>query len=223
MGVSDAPLPVELISFVSEVNGNKITLNWMTATEVNSYGFNVERSDTPLHFPSREGKEQSDRGVWETIGFVEGSGNSNSTKLYSFVDKDITSGSYSYRLKQIDIDGSYSYSNIVEVTCNMQPSTFELYQNYPNPFNPTTTIKYSIPALTPSLSPRERVSEGQVRVTLKVYDILGNEVATLVNEIKEPGVYEVEFDASQLPSGVYFYRLQNGSGINITRKLLLMK
>ena len=127
-------------------------------------------------------------------------------------------------MKQIDIDGSYSYSNIVEVTCNMQPTTFELYQNYPNPFNPTTTIKYSIPV---EGSPLQGGARGGSKVTLKVYDILGNEVATLVNEPKSasggPGIYEVEFNASQLPSGVYFCRLQNGSGINITRKLLLMK
>jgi len=138
----------------------------------------------------------------------------------SFIDKDIESGSYSYRLKQIDIDGSYSYSNIVEVACNLQPITFELYQNYPNPFNPTTTIKYSIPA---EVNPLPGGARGGLNVTLKIFDILGNEIATLINEQQRPGNYEVEFDGSKLSSGVYFYRLQTDGGINLTKKFVLLK
>ena len=116
--------------------------------------------------------------------------------------------------------GCYEFANVNPVTSDEKhPSDFQLYQNYPNPFNPTTKIKFS---LTPSLSLRERVSEGQERVTLKVYDILGNEIAILVNEEKQPGEYEVEFDASKLPSGIYFYRFQAGSFAQ-TKSMMLIK
>jgi hypothetical protein len=128
------------------------------------------------------------------------------------VDKNLSIGKYQYRLKQIDFDGSFEYSNIIEAEIN-SPEEFSLSQNYPNPFNPTTTIQYSIPSN----------GKGETsNVTLKVFDVLGNEAATLVNEEKQPGVYEVEFDASQLSSGIYFYKLQT-ENYSSTKKMILLK
>ncbi len=186
--------PVELSSFTAVAKGNVVELQWNTATEVNNYGFEVERVN-------------SENKVWETIGFVEGAGNSNSPKEYSYTDNVNTGGKYTYRLKQIDLDGSFKYSNAIEVNVGT-PAKFELSQNYPNPFNPTTTIKYS-------------VAKEQV-VTLKIYDMLGREVATLVNAKKVPGNYKVNFDASKLTSGIYFYRLQSGNFVDV-KKMTLMK
>ncbi|MFH1195793.1 MAG: T9SS type A sorting domain-containing protein [bacterium] len=208
----DAALPVELTTFTVKVSGSQAILNWQTATEVNNYGFEIERS-TNLQGLA-DSKEDSNLGGFTSIGFVEGSGNSNSPKEYHFADNEVAAGKYSYRLKQIDIDGSYSYSNEISVETRRGeslPTKFELFQNYPNPFNPVTTIKYSIP-----------VVETPYMASLRVYDILGNEVETLVNEVKEPGIYEVEFDGNKLPSGVYFYELRVDNFRSI-KKLLLMK
>ncbi|MBK6914627.1 MAG: T9SS type A sorting domain-containing protein [Ignavibacteriales bacterium] len=207
---NENPLPVELTSFTASVIGNSIRLNWQTATEVNNYGFEIERN-TPLNPLSRGEVE----GMWEKIGFVNGNGNSNSPKSYSFVDNNVSAGSYSYRLKQIDNDGKFEYSKTVEVSF-IKPDAFALEQNYPNPFNPTTKIKYTIPSVTLSLS------KGDVYVTLKVYDVLGNEIATLVNEQQQPGTYEVEFNADKLSSGVYYYQIISGSFID-TKKMVLLR
>ena len=141
------------------------------------------------------------------VGFVDGHGNSNSTNNYRFVDNNPPSGKLSYRLKQIDTDGKFTYHDIVEVNTTL-PTKMKLFPNYPNPFNPTTTIRYQVPA--------------KEFVTLKVYDMLGKEAATLVNEVKEAGEYNQVFDASELPSGTYFYTLTAGS-FTETKKLLLLK
>ena len=158
---------------------------------------------------------------WEKIGFVNGNGNSNSPKNYSFNDKTVTGGKYSYRLKQIDNDGQFEYSNIIEVDINL-PLEFSLNQNYPNPFNPSTTIKYTIPSVTLSPDKNGINSVEGSRVQLKIYDVLGNEVATLVDENKPAGSYEVNFDAGNLSNGVYFYKLQAGNFVQ-TKKMLLIK
>jgi len=151
---------------------------------------------------------------WEIIGFVNGNGNSNSPKDYSFIDNMLNLNlKLSYRLKQIDKNGKFTYSDVVEVESNNIPTEFALYQNYPNPFNPTTTIKYSVPKI---------VNNQSSIINLKVYDILGNEIATLVNEQKAPGNYEVQWNASGFASGVYFCRLQSEDFISV-KKLLLMK
>lgn len=190
-GVTDA-LPVELVSFIANnINGN-IVLNWQTATEINNYGFEIERSQN---------------NSWETIGFVQGHGNCNSPIDYSYSDKPTGHGTYKYRLKQIDTDGQFVYSPIVEANIDI-PLEFGVKQNFPNPFNPITTIQYSIPI--PNM------------VSLKVFDVLGNEVANLVNEYKNFGSYEVNFDGSKLSSGTYFYRLEAGTSSE-TKKLLLLK
>ncbi|MFH1195741.1 MAG: T9SS type A sorting domain-containing protein [bacterium] len=209
--IGGALLPVELTSFTASSTNNNVQLNWQTATEVNNYGFEIERSTNLQGLPGEN--NTANLGGFSSIGFVEGHGNSNSTKEYSFVDKDVLDGSYLYRLKQIDTDGSFTYSKEITVKTRpggSLPNEFALYQNYPNPFNPTTTIKYSIPAV-----------ETPYMASLRVYDVLGNEVAVLVNETKEPGVYEVEFNASGLSSGIYFYKIVHGNYSDIRKMILL--
>ncbi|MCZ6701548.1 MAG: hypothetical protein O6940_00755, partial [Ignavibacteria bacterium] len=162
VGSSSTPFPVELVSFNANIGDGRIMLNWLTATEINNFGFEVQR------FIMAD--------IWEILGFVEGHGNSNSPKDYSFVDKNPVGGSvFYYRLKQIDIDGQFEYSDIVEV--ELVPEKYALFQNYPNPFNPTTKIRYQL--------------QKESKVKIKLYDILGAEVISLLNEKKEPGVYEV--------------------------------
>ncbi|MEW5798840.1 MAG: T9SS type A sorting domain-containing protein, partial [Bacteroidota bacterium] len=141
-------------------------------------------------------------------GFVEGNGTTNAPKEYSFTDSKLNAGKYSYRLKQIDRDGKFEYSQSVEVTIANVPKEFALEQNYPNPFNPSTMINYQLPMTN--------------HVTLKVYDAIGREVATLVNEVKEAGSYTVQFDGTKLSSGIYFARLQSGEKSQV-KKLMLMK
>ncbi len=198
LAASEMPLPVELTSFSATTIGSTVKLSWQTATEVNNYGFEVERM-------SNVKGQTSD--TWEKIGFVEGSGNSNSPKDYSFVDDKVNAGKYSYRLKQIDNDGQFEYSKTVEVDMN-GVKKYELTQNYPNPFNPTTTISYVLP------------QAGMVRLTL--YNILGQEIRTLVNEVKEAGTHTFNFDASDLNSGMYIYKIESGS-FTQTRKMTLVK
>ena len=193
---TDGSVPVELTSFSAYVNDKSIYLNWQTATEVNNYGFEIERS------------LQSAASSWQNIGFIQGSGNSNSTKQYSFIDENPSAGRLLYRLKQIDVDGSFSYSNDIEVTFDPSVSVFNLLQNYPNPFNPVTVISYQLSVISP--------------VQLKVYDVLGSEVITLVNEAKEPGLYTVEFNGSQLSSGIYFYKIQTPEFSQV-KKMILTK
>jgi hypothetical protein len=213
-GPLDVIVPVELVSFTANVSGNNVHLNWVTASEINNMGFEVERASSSTS-PRQEG--------WEKIGFVDGRGTTSETQFYSFIDNDLKPGSYSYRLKQIDFDGSFEYSNVVEVEIEL-PQQFTLFQNYPNPFNPVTKIKFTIPS-TVTLSE----VEGSL-VTLKVYDLLGREVVTLLNEYKPGGSYEVEFNAGNLSSGTYFYRLNaadpsagSGKGFSDVKKLLLLK
>lgn len=196
---SNTPLPVELSLFSAAVNANEVELIWITATEVNNYGFEIERQHQEL------GNKQLD---WQKVTFVEGHGNSNSPKYYSYTDNSIeSSGKYFYRLKQTDIDGTFEYSDVVEVSI-VSPNNFELLQNYPNPFNPTTSISYSIPE--------------NGNVTLSVYDVLGNRVALLENGNRTAGSYSTSFDASKLTSGIYFYTIRSGNFTG-TKKMLLMK
>ncbi|MGD8781282.1 MAG: T9SS type A sorting domain-containing protein [Ignavibacteria bacterium] len=201
---SENALPVELISFTASVYGENVILNWRTGTEVNNYGFEIQR--TSIHPPPYQGDAVGGRG-WETIGFINGSGNSNSPKSYSYTDIPTGGTTFKYRLKQIDFDGAYEYSDEVEVTLDAI-TEYSLEQNYPNPFNPTTTITYQIPETG--------------NVTLKIYDVLGREVTTLVNESQASGVYTVEFNASQLADGVYIYKLQAGDYVSV-KKLMLLK
>ena len=205
------PLPVELISFNASVHDGKVKLNWSTATEVNNLGYEIQRSLRMDTF-GEISKVKSPN--WEKIGFVEGHGNSTTTISYEFTDTDLNDGSYSYRLKQIDLDGLFEYSKIVEVNLDV-PIKFSLSQNYPNPFNPSTKIKYSIPKVG-------NANLRSLQTSLKVYDILGREVTTLVNENQQPGNYEVEFNASIHSSGVYLYKLTAGS-FTATKKMILLR
>jgi len=193
-------IPVELTSFNCKAEGNNILIEWSTATETNNRGFEIERFSV---------KEDGNNN-WDKIGFVQGSGTTTKVNNYSYTDKNVTAGKYQYRLKQIDYDGSFNYSNTVEVDIIM-PDEFILYQNYPNPFNPITKIKYVIPGNVETLH----------ATSLRIVDILGKKVATLVNELQEPGMYEVRWDASSYPSGVYFYQLQVGDFVETKRMLLL--
>lgn len=194
-------LPVELSSFTAKVLRNEgVQLDWTTETEVNNYGFEVGRQVS-------SGQLTGDN--WEKIAFLEGFGNSNSPKKYSFLDRGINYGNYAYRLKQIDNDGTFEYSDVIEVNAGIIPEGFVLEQNYPNPFNPSTVIKFAL-------------VESQ-QATLNVYDILGNEIAQLFNEITEAGkIYEIEFSASNLSSGIYYYRLSTPPK-SLVRKMLLLR
>ena len=205
-------VPVELISFTAKVEQSKVMLEWETATETNNYGFELERSLTP---PLSKGEGVSE---WAKIGFVNGNGTTEEIKLYSFVDKNLKQGQYLYRLKQINMDGSYKYSNEVEV--QIQPGKYSLEQNYPNPFNPSTKITYSIPAVGTSVG--TSLMKFLQFVQLKVYDVLGNEVATLVEEYREAGRYEITFNASDLASGMYLYILKAGDFVE-TKKMILVR
>ena len=202
-GTGIEKIPVELTSFKAKVSNGAVILNWTTATEINNQMFEIER--------------RLEESQFVTIGFVEGNGTTTETQTYSYLDNTVEIGTYYYRLKQIDFDGSFEYSDEIEVEVS-GPLTFALEQNYPNPFNPSTSIRYAI--------------SSKQFVTLKVYDVLGNEVAILVNEEKAAGSYEISFsaiggsasggDAYNLSSGIYFYKLQAGSFV-VTKKMILMK
>ena len=200
-------VPVELVTFTSSVDRNNVLLTWITATETNNKGFEIERKSPS---PKEEAFEFTD---WKSIGFVNGSGTTTEVKTYSFEDNDLNLGVYQYRLKQIDFDGSFEYSIIVNVEIKA-PIEFSLEQNYPNPFNPTTLIRFSVPNVTLS------GAEGS-RVQLRVFDVLGNEVAALVNENKSAGNYEVVFNANDLSSGVYFYKLNFGNTEAVKKMVLI--
>lgn len=202
--ISDAPLPVELVSFTATVNGSEVVLNWITASEFNNRGFDVERaSSSNSHLSGGTSPLQG----WEKIGFLSGAGTSTTINTYSFTNKNLPAGTYNYRLKQIDLNGTFTYSKTIEVTVDI-PVTYSLEQNYPNPFNPSTIISFSIPELS--------------HVTLKIYNMLGVEIATIVDETKGAGKHKVEFNGSNLGSGVYFYTMKAGNYTQ-TRKMMIIK
>ena len=189
---ADCPTPVEMTSFSASANGNSAVLSWSTATETNNKGFSVER--------------MSGNSSWQQVGFVPGFGTSAQQHTYSFNDNNLNSGSYSYRLKQTDLDGSYDYSDVVNVDIS-QPAQFRLDQNYPNPFNPSTKISYSVPE--------------QSFVSIQVYNITGQEVMSLVNGIQSAGLHQVVFNAKNLSSGIYIARMTAGSFNSIIKMNLL--
>ncbi|MFA7288901.1 MAG: T9SS type A sorting domain-containing protein [Melioribacteraceae bacterium] len=193
--LSQAPLPVELISFTGVFINNTILLNWETATEVNNYGFEIQRV--------------SINGEWEKIGFIEGHGNSASPHQYSFIDGTASYGKFSYRLKQIDLDGTSELSNEITINTRDITTTLILNQNYPNPFNPTTQINFAV--------------KEKCNAKLLVYDLLGNEIASLFNgEVNPNTIYKAEFDGSNLSTGIYFYQLITPFRIE-SKKMLLIK
>ncbi|QQS60472.1 T9SS type A sorting domain-containing protein [Candidatus Falkowbacteria bacterium] len=189
----DWVLPVELSAFTSLVTNNNVILNWTTISEINNSEFQVER------------KNESN---WETVGYVEGNGTASMPHSYQYIDRDIQSGSYLYRLKQIDYNGNFEYLNLSNEVIIAVPKKFNLKQNHPNPFNPLTRIEYTVPY------------DGIV--TLAIYDINGREISSLVKEIKSSGYYSVDFDGSNLSSGIYFYRLIAGN-YKVTKRMMLIK
>jgi hypothetical protein len=196
---AENPLPVELVSFSANQNAGNVVLNWVTSSETNNLGFEIERK-----LYKNETEEN-----WRTVGFKEGAGSTTNEKSYVYydvVDK-INADKIAYRLKQIDFNGSFTYSNAVYIE-KISPFNFSLEQNFPNPFNPATNFEY-------------RISDF-VLITLRVYDVLGNEVAIIVNEQKEPGNYKIKFDASSLVSGVYYYQIVAGN-FSETKKMILLR
>ena len=215
--VNPPALPVELISFSADIqnssDGSKFAnLNWETATETNNYGFEIERhASTPLSM-TENFIPSKDEG-WEKVGFVNGHGNSNSPKIYSYNDKiNIISNNIAYRLKQIDIDGSFEYSEIITITSPNILAEFKLEQNYPNPFNPNTIIRYSIPN-------NDNISND---LFISVYDQIGREVESVIIPQLKSGNYEYLFDGTNLTSGIYIYSIKYGNLVK-TNKMILLK
>jgi hypothetical protein len=190
-------LPVELRSFTAQASGNSVILNWSTATEVNNLGFEIQKKVA---------------GEFIAIGFINGKGTTTEIQNYSFTDNDLQNGSYTYRLKQVDLTGSFEYSYEVNVDVT-GPQYFSLNQNYPNPFNPSTRIEFNLAS--------------ESKVTLKVFNLLGEEVATLLNGNLVSGKHSVDFKAQNLNSGVYIYRLDasgiDGSVYSDIKKMTLIK
>jgi hypothetical protein len=206
LGDNNDPLPVQLSSFTASTKGRDVILNWTTATEVNTAGFEIERK-----LVSQE-KAQS---KWENVGFVRGNGNSNRPVEYTFTDTKLNTGKYAYRLKMVDNDGSYEYSNEVVVEIG-KPDVTKIEQNYPNAFNPATKIEYQL--ANPS------------KVVIEVYNITGQKITELVNDEQVEGYYSLVFDASKygLASGIYFYRMiamdkVTGKNVVQTKKMLYLK
>ena len=191
--VAGSPMPVELSSFSAVILKSGINLKWRTETEVNNYGFEILR--------------QAQNDTWNLLGFVKGHGNSNSPKDYSFIDVNVADGKYSYRLKQIDTDGKFEYSKTIEIDLS-SPMNYQMSQNYPNPFNPITTIRFTL--------------LGTNTVILSIYNSLGERVEELINEVKEEGIYTINFNAERLSSGTYFYRLEVDD-FTQTKKMILLK
>jgi uncharacterized protein (TIGR02145 family) len=187
-------LPVEIKTFDASVIDNKIILNWSTASETNTSLFELE-------------KKTFNNNTWQKIAFLKASGNSTTPRQYSYTDKNINVGKFNYRLKMVDLDGSSKYSNTINVEI-ASPANFELFNAFPNPWNPTTTIRYQVPINT--------------LVTIKLFDALGREVLTLINEVKLAGSYEVTLNGKNLSSGVYYYQMKAGNFLE-TKKLILIK
>lgn len=196
--VIEKTIPVELISFAATNIEDGIKLDWSTATETNNAGFVIERN--------------FNESGYKQIGFVNGNGSTTFKSNYSFLDKDVLVGSYSYRLKQIDFDGTFKYLTEVKVDI-LVPRNFELTQNYPNPFNPVTTIKFHLPV--------------DAKVTLNIFNALGQNINEVINSEYQAGIYEINFDASDLSSGIYYYRItalgKDGKNFTSTKKMILLK
>lgn len=192
--VIDRPLPVELSSFTSLVDKNNVQLYWSTAYEKNNRSFGIERSD--------------EKGNWKKIGEVAGTGNSNATVNYSFSDYGLKTGSYNYRLRQTDFNGSSELFDLPITVVIGAPSHFELSQNYPNPFNPSTNISFRIPV--------------NGNVVLKVFDVNGRLASTLLDGDLQTGYYTVKFIAGGLSGGIYYYTIESGS-FSQTKKMVIIK
>jgi hypothetical protein len=202
----DEVVPVELVSFTATVEKNDVLLIWITATETNNFGFDIER------------RVQSSE-EWTKVAFKSGKGTTTVPARYEYQDRNLQPGTYEYRLKQIDTDGAFEYSGIVTAVISL-PESFALHQNFPNPFNPSTTIHYQLPS-------RVGESQGKKRTILKIYNLLGAEVRTLVDQEQAPGFYQVSWDGKdrsgrQVSTGVYIYRLHSGDFV-ATKKMVFVQ
>jgi hypothetical protein len=191
------PLPVTLESFTASVNKREVSLSWVTTEENNNEGFEVQR-----------GKSIEKDAGWQNVGYVPGQGTKNTQTEYSFKESKLNSGKYYYRLKQIDYNGNFQYHNLNSEVNIGAPSRYDISQNYPNPFNPVTKIDFEIPENT--------------KVNVVLYDILGREVKTLMNEEKKAGYYTIELNGNELSSGTYFYRINAGKFVK-TLKMIVLK
>ena len=198
---ADTPLPVELSSFTGSAQGRTINLAWTTKTETNNYGFDVERMAISTD-PSAAA------GTWAKVGFVAGKGTTNTPTNYTYSDAVSEAGSFSYRLKQTDRDGQFTYSAEVSVKATLSPEDYKLSQNYPNPFNPTTKFNFAV-----------KTTE---QVAIKVYNNLGQEVKTLFNGVVPADqIQSVTFDGSRLSSGIYFYVLRAADRVEVKKMMML--
>jgi hypothetical protein len=190
---TDYVIPVELTAFTANADGNNVKLKWTTQTELNNSGFEIHRS--------------TDETDWEKIAFIAGFGTTTETRNYSYTDARVNSGSYFYKLKQIDFDGSFEYSDIVNVLVSV-PEVFNLEQNFPNPFNPSTMIEFSLP---------EDVSN----VKLSIYNTLGEKVAELVNTTLTAGKYQYQWNAQNVATGMYIYELRTDKFVSVKTMILI--
>ncbi|HEY3251339.1 MAG TPA: T9SS type A sorting domain-containing protein, partial [Ignavibacteria bacterium] len=204
---ASAPLPVQLCSFNASVNNRTVNLEWITCSEVNNMGFDIERR--------QYNPEINNYNEWTKVSFVNGNGTTNEQKIYLYKDNKLVSGKYQYRLKQIDYNGNYEYFDLnspSEVVIG-RPNAAELYQNYPNPSNPNTKVDFQIPF--------------DSKVSLRIFDITGKEVAVLIDKQVDAGFYTSDFNGSNFASGVYFYRLiaesTEGQKFSKTLKMILIK
>jgi len=198
---ANSQLPVELASFTSSTIKNEVTLQWKTASEENNSGFQIQRMKVV---------KNSNEEIWKDAAFVAGKGNSNEGNEYKSSDKNLNSGEYKYRLKQIDFNGNFKYFELDHSVTVEKPNSFRLAQNYPNPFNPNTTICYDLP------------EDG--KVSIMIYDMTGRMIANPVNEFNEAGYYTITFNAANLSSGIYFYRIQTSENKFIaTKRMVLVK
>ncbi|HEY5533443.1 MAG TPA: T9SS type A sorting domain-containing protein, partial [Ignavibacteria bacterium] len=191
--------PVELTSFAASIFGRDVKLNWVTATETNNSGFEIQRS-------------MQNENNWEKVGFVKGNGTKNTPTNYTYTDSKLNTGKYQYRLKQIDYNGNYEYFLLNGFVNISNASKYDLSQNYPNPFNPVTNIDYELPL--------------DSKVMIKVYDISGRVISELVNLQQKAGFYTIQFNASNIASGNYFYQMitnANGNSTTITKRMIVIK
>jgi hypothetical protein len=194
--ICNGALPVIIASFTYSVNKNNVLLNWVTSSEINNAGFAIER------------KEIISAGSWVNISFIPGHGTTSQSSNYYYEDKKLKTGSYQYRLKQMDYNGNYEYFSLHNNVNISKPAVYSISQNYPNPSNPKSKIDFEIPE--------------ESKVTIKLYNLLGQEVSTILNEQKEAGYYSIEFDGSNISSGVYFYRIDT-NGFSKVNKMIILK
>ena len=209
--VTGGAFPVQMTSFAATANRLDAILRWATATEVNNFGFEIERRTVQgsMFQVQGSGTLNIEPGTWNRVGFVQGAGTSTSPKEYSFLDANLPAGRYAYRVKQIDFGGAAAYYDAAEVEVGLAPKELSLGPNYPNPFNPTTTIEFTLPEAG--------------KASLKVFNMIGQQVATLFDQNAEAGrLYRATFSASSLPSGLYFYRLEFANR-SIVKRMTLVK